>query len=92
MENVQADDSNIYDEVEQVAMESFEVNKNQCYGRTLSARENNPMKSSKNASDKRAITVLFVVVVVLLLCVVSGSIAFTLQIIKLQSETTSLQN
>ena len=86
MKNVH-DDSDIYDEVGQVAKGSFEVAENSCYGVT-NTRVTGAIKGGESASNKKAIVMLFIFVIALLLCTISSCVAFTVKIFELQSEIT----
>ena len=83
------DDSEIYDEVGEVAKANFEVTENTCYEVTNS-QINSATIDRKNLSHKKAILLLFVLMTALLLCTVSACIGFAARILELQSETKRL--
>ena len=89
MKNVH-DDGDVYDEVGQVAKESFEVAENSCYGVT-NTRVTGAIKGGESASNKKVMVMVFIFVIALLLCTISACVAFTVKIFELQSEITTLK-
>ena len=89
MKNVH-EDSDIYDEVGEVAKGSFEVTENSCYGVT-NTRVTGAIKGGESASSKKAMVMLFIFVIALLFCTISACVAFTVKIFELQSEITTLE-
>ena len=89
MKNVH-DDSDVYDQVGQIAKESFEVAENSCYGVT-NTRVTGAIKGGESASNKKVMVMVFIFVIALLLCTISACVAFTVKIFELQSEITTLK-
>ena len=89
MKNVH-DDSDVHDDVGQVAKGSFELAENSCYGVT-NTRVTGAIKGGESASTKKVMVMLFIFVMALLLCTIGACVAFTMKIFELQSEITTLK-
>ena len=90
MKNVH-DDSDVYDEVGEVAKGSFQVTENSCYGVT-NTRVTGAIKGGESASNKKVVVMLFIFVIALILCTISACVAFAVKIFELQSEIITLKS